>query len=80
MVGTITAILIAHSIEIISSSVFLVGFGTYAYLKTNGKPNNHKLVYYDVTDRIIKSKKIQQRITDRAGGSNQKNGTFFKAS
>jgi len=79
MIGTITAILIENSIEIGASSVFLLGFGIYIYVKGHWVTNEDKLVFYDLTDRIIKSKKIQQRITDRVGG-NKKDGTFFKAS
>ena len=79
MISTITAVLIAHSIEIGASSVFLIGFGTYVYVKGVWKENVDKLVFYDLTDRIIKSKKIQQRITNRVGG-NKQNETFFKAS
>jgi len=78
MISTITAILIDHVIEISVSSVFLAGFGTYVYFKNNGKIKSHKLVYYDVTDRIVKSKKIQQRINDRCGGNKNDTG-FFKA-
>jgi hypothetical protein len=79
MEGTATTILIKYAIEIGASSVFLIGFGIYAYIKLHWKTNEDKLVYYDITDRIIKSKKIQQRINDRVGG-NKKDGTFFKAS
>jgi|GEM_PF-2539701 len=79
MIGTISAILLAHAIEIGASTVFLVGFGTYIYVKGVWKKNVDKLVFYDITDRIVKSKKIQQRISNRVGG-NKKNETFFKAS
>ena len=78
MVGTLTAFLIKYTIEIGISSVFLVGLGVYSYLKLRWK-STEKLVFYDLTDRIIKSKKAEQRITDRVGG-NKKDGTFFKAS
>ena len=79
MVGTASAFLIEYAIEITTSSVFLVGFGVYAYLKFHWVSDEEKLVFYDITDRIIKSKKIQQRISDRVGG-NKKDGAFFKAS
>lgn len=79
MIGTITAILLAHAVEIGASTVFIIGMGVYVYVKGVWKKNENKLVFYDITDRIVKSKKIQQRITDRAGG-NKKNETFFKAS
>ena len=79
MIGAITAVLLAHAIEIGASTVFLAGFGVYIYVKGVWKKNEDKLVFYDLTDRIIKSKKIDQRITKRVGGNTQ-NETFFKAS
>ena len=79
MIGTMTGFLIANAIEVGSSTIFLVGFGVFVYIKGHWKTNEEKLVFYDITDRIVKSKKIQQRITDRVGG-NKNNGTFFKAS
>ena len=78
MVGAITSFLIEYSVEIACSTLFLGGFGAYNYIKKKGK-REHKLVYWNVTDRIVKSKKLQQQISDRAGGSS-KNGTFFKTS
>jgi hypothetical protein len=74
----ITAFLVANAIEIACGGTFLAGFGIYNYFKTKGH-SKHKLVYYNVSDRVIKGKKIQQKISDRVGG-NSKNGTFFKAS
>ena len=78
MISVMTAFIIKNAIEIGISTVFLMGFGVFTYFKLRWK-TTEKLVFYDITDRIIKSKKIQQTITNRVGG-NQKDGTFFKAS
>ena len=59
MIGTITAFLIEKSIEIGLSAVFVIGVGVYGYWKAYHKINEDKLVFYDITDRIVKSKKIQ---------------------
>jgi len=79
MIGTLTGFLIANAIEVGLSCVFVVGVGVYVFIKGRWKIDEDKLVFYDITDRIIKSKKAQQRISDRVGG-NKKDGTFFKAS
>lgn len=73
----ITAFLAAYVVEITCSSLFVAGVGVYGYIKTKSH-SKHKLVYYNISDRVIKGKKIQQKISDRVGG-NSKNGTFFKA-
>lgn len=74
----ITAFLVKYVAEIVCSSIFVAGVGVYGYFKTKGH-SKYKLVYYNVSDRVIKGKKMQQRINDRVGG-NGKNDTFFKAS
>jgi hypothetical protein len=75
----LSAFLMTNLAEIVCGGTFLGGFSIYTYFKLKGKMNKHKLVYYNVSDRVIKAKKISHTITDRAGGSG-KNDTFFKAS
>jgi hypothetical protein len=79
MIETITSFLISYSVEIGCSGVFIAGVGAYTYFKKQSK-KEHKLVFYNITDRIVKAKKTQQVISDRVGGGSSKNGAFFKAS
>jgi len=79
MIETITTFIISYSVEIGCSGAFIAGVGAYQYFKKQGK-KEHKLVFWNLTDRVIRSKKIQQQISDRVGGGNSKNGAFFKAS
>jgi hypothetical protein len=74
----ITTFITTRIAEITCSVIFIAGLGVYGYIKNKGN-NKHKLVYYNLSDRVIKGKKIQQKISDRVGGSG-KNDTFFKAS
>lgn len=75
----VTAFLTAYAFELACGGTFVAGFSVYSYIKLKGKTNPHRLVWYNLSDREIKHKKMQQRINDRAGGG--KNGdTFFKNS
>jgi len=75
--GSILAFLTEYTLEIGLSSVFVVAYSAYTITKARGQTNKYKLVYYDLTDRIIKSKKAQKKINDKVGGG-KNNGDFFK--
>jgi hypothetical protein len=74
----VSALLLANLTEIICCGTFLGGFSFYSYFKLKGKTNKHRLVYYNLSDRAVKSKKLHQLVNDRAGGAS-KGDTFFKA-
>ncbi|WP_291566920.1 MULTISPECIES: hypothetical protein [unclassified Clostridium] len=66
-------------LEVIGVGVFLTGYSVYAYFKIHRIKNNSKkkkIVYYKVTDKVKRVKKLNHIVNESVGG--KKGDTFFK--